>query len=85
MLEAWKTLKKYKASDADADYIADAVGDAFNAHYSGDEDAGLKPDFDTGELGLWGKIIFSTQKYVIEGLWEDLPPADNNVVIGLGQ
>ncbi|MCL1896398.1 MAG: metallophosphoesterase [Clostridiales bacterium] len=83
MLEARKTLKKYKASDADADYIADAVGDAFTAHYSGDEDAGLKPDFDTGELGLWGKIIFSTQKYVIEGLWEDLPPADNDVAIDL--
>ena len=85
MLEAHKTLKKYKASDADADYIADAVGDAFNAHYSGDEDESLKPDFDTGELGLWGKIIFSTQKYVVNGLWVDLLPADNDVVIDLNQ
>ena len=35
--EAKKTLAKYMVSGADADIIADAVGDAFAAHYSGDE------------------------------------------------
>ena len=83
MLEAYKTLKKYKVSDKDATYIADAVGDAFAAHYSGDEDQGLRPDFNTGRLGLWGKIVFSTQRYALDGLWADLAPPDNNFFIQL--
>ncbi|MDR0448402.1 MAG: metallophosphoesterase [Treponema sp.] len=83
MLEAAKVLRKYKVSEKDADYIANAVGDAFTAHYSGDENPALRPPFDKSKLGLWGRFIYSQQKYVIEGLWVDLPPADNNVRINL--
>ncbi|MCL2747366.1 MAG: metallophosphoesterase [Oscillospiraceae bacterium] len=81
--EAIKTLKKYWVSDEDAETIADAVGDAFVAHYAGDENPAERPAFDEGRLGLWGRIIFGTQKYVVDGLWHDLPPADSNVIFSL--
>jgi hypothetical protein len=83
MLEAISTLKKYKVSDKDSAYIADAVGDAFNAHYSGDENPALRPSFDKKKLGLWGRFVLSQQQYVLDGLWTDLPPSDNNVRIEL--
>ncbi|MCL2695815.1 MAG: metallophosphoesterase [Clostridiales bacterium] len=83
VLEAYKTLKKYKVSDADADLIADAVGDAFTAHYSGDEDPALRPFLDKSKLSLWGRIVLATQKYVLDGLWKDLLPEDNNVSFSL--
>jgi len=83
--EAYGTLKKYHVSDNDSNYIAGAVGEAFAAHYAGDEDPALRPEIDTGELNIWGKLIFSTQKYVVEGLWEDLNPPDNDVIIDLNK
>ena len=83
MLEAVKTLRRYRASLKDAEHIADAVGDAFHVHYAGDEDPAFRQSFDKSKLGLWGKFIYSQQKYVLEGLWLDLPPADNNVIFDL--
>jgi len=64
-------------------FDADAVGDAFVAHYSGDENPALRPLFDKENLGLWGRLIFSTQAYVLDGLWSDLSPGDNETVIDL--
>ena len=78
-LEAAGVLKKYKVSDKDTVYIADTVGDAYAAHYEGDENPALRPLFETSKLGLWGRFIFKQQQYVFNGLWTDLPPADNNV------
>jgi hypothetical protein len=83
MLEAVAVLRKYKVSGKDADFIAGAIGDAFSAHYSGDENPSLRTPFDASRLGLWGRFIFSQQKYVLEGLWEDLAPEDNNVGLEL--
>ena len=76
--EARRTLKKFKASDKDADYIAEAVGEAFVAHYAGDEDESLRKPIDKSKLGLWGRVIYGQFKYAIDGLWKDLPPEDNN-------
>ena len=84
MKEAAATLKKYFVSDKDAAVIAGAVGDAFAAHYSGDEDPAQRPPLDESALSLWGRIVLSTQKYVLDGLWADLPPADVNVTLPLG-
>ncbi|MCL2720839.1 MAG: metallophosphoesterase [Treponema sp.] len=79
MLEAASVLKKYFVSDKDTAIITDAVGDAFTAHYNGDEDPTLRPVLDKSKLGLWGRFILSQQQYVLDGLWQDLEPADNNV------
>jgi len=83
VLEALRTLKKYRVSGKDADFIADAVGDAFAAHYSGDENPAQRPAFDKQKLGLWGRFIYSQFTYVLDGLWMDLPPADNNADLKL--
>jgi hypothetical protein len=82
-LKAASVLKRYRVSDKDTDYIANAVRDAFYAHYKGDENPALRPPFDKRNLGLWGRFIYSQQKYAIDGLWEDLPPADNDVQLPL--
>ncbi|MCL2826360.1 MAG: metallophosphoesterase [Eggerthellaceae bacterium] len=83
MLEAEKTLKKYFVSDQDTAYIAEAVGNAFVAHYSGDENPADRPAFDESKLSLWGRFIYSMEGYVINGLWNDLYPPDNNATFSL--
>ena len=83
MLEAANTLRKYKVSEKDIEIIADAVGDAFAAHYSGDENPALRPKIQKSKLGLWGRVVLSTQQYVLDGLWQDLVPEDINLTINL--
>ena len=82
--EAYNTLKGYKVSDKDADYIANTVADAYVAHYDGDENAADHVAIDKSKLSLWGKLIYSQYSYVIDGLWNDLQPADSNVTFSLG-
>jgi predicted phosphodiesterase len=82
-LEAFNTLKGYYVSDKDSDIIANAVGDAFVAHYYGDEVTSERPELDKSKLGLWGRIVLAIQQYVLDGLWVDLPPGDNNVTLDL--
>jgi predicted MPP superfamily phosphohydrolase len=81
MMEAAKVLRKFKVSESDIAVIADAVGDAFAAHYSGDENPALQKKIDTYKMSLWGRIVLRQQQYVIDGLWKDLNIADNNVKI----
>jgi len=78
MLEAKNTLLQYRVSERDADIIADAVGDAFAAHYGGDADAALRTYVDTGALSLWGRVVYSTQRYVLDGLWAASALPDND-------
>jgi hypothetical protein len=82
-LEALETLKKYRVTGRNADLIAEAVGDAFAAHYAGDEDRSLRPPFNASRLGLWSRFIYGQFKYVLDGLWENGPVADNNVSLPL--
>ena len=83
MLEAEGVLRKYKVPARDAAYIANNVGDAFTAHYSGDENPALRPPFDRSKLGLWGRFVYGMQKYVMDGLWADIPPEDKNTSFGI--
>jgi len=77
-------LLKYRISDVDAEYIANVLGEAFAAHYSGDADIRLRPAFQSDKLSLWGKIIFAIQqRYVIDPLWESVSPRNNNASIAL--
>jgi len=82
-LEAFSTLKKFKVSDKDSEIIANAVGDGFVAHYYGDEDPSKNPGLDKSRLGLWGRVVLMVQQYVLDGLWADLPPNDNDVTLDL--
>ena len=81
--EAFDVSRGYYVSEEDSDYIADRVAPAFVAHYEGDEDPAEKPTIDTGELSLWGRFIWSQQRYVVDGLWADSHPGDNDIVLQL--
>lgn len=82
-LAAANVLKKLKVPAKDRDYIAEALADAFVAHSAGDENPALRPLFDKSRLGFWARLIFSHQEYVLDGLWTDIPPADNNIRLKL--
>lgn len=81
--EAYKSLREYFVSVKDANTLSDYVAAAFVEHYKGDENIKDRPAFDENKLSLWSRIIYSQEKYVINGLWKDLPPDDNNVVLDL--
>jgi len=83
MMEAANVLKRYNVSEKDTAIITNAVGDAFTAHYSGDENPAKRPALDKSKLGLWGRFILSQQQYVLDGLWQDLLPQDTNVSLRL--
>lgn len=83
--EANKTLRKYLVTAKDAHYLANYVAAGFTAHYKGDENAAACPAFEENKLGLWGRLIYAQQKYVVNGLWKDLPPADNDVILDLSE
>lgn len=78
-----KAARAYKVPVSDADYIADQIAAAYQAHYYGDENPALRPAFSTKRLSLWGKLVYQSQKYIIENLWRDLPPADDNITLEL--
>ncbi|MBP1737691.1 MAG: hypothetical protein H6Q60_1572 [Oscillospiraceae bacterium] len=81
--DAYRTLKRYFLSDHDADAIAIAVSQAFQSHYQGDEKSSQRVDVDESQLNLWGRIVYAQEKYVLDGLWNDLVPGDNNVTLPL--
>lgn len=81
--EAYKTLRKYYVSEKDAKTIADYVSAGFVEHYKGDENIKDRPAFDVNKLSLWSRIIYSQEKYVVNGLWKDSPSEDNNVTLNL--
>jgi len=81
--EVARSLREYYVSDCDAEYIADAVGEAFSAHYKGDAAASFRPEFDFNSLGLLGKFVYATQKQIIDALWESSLLGDNNTVLNL--
>lgn len=82
-LAAAGTLSKIKVPAKDRDYIAGAAADAFVAHCEGDENPALRPAFDRSRLGLWGRFICWHQQYVLDGLWTNPPPDDNNASLEL--
>ena len=83
--EAYKTLIGYHVSTKDADYISNTVAEAYIAHYNGDENPSERVVLDKSKLSLWSRVIYSQYQYVIDGLWQDITPADNNVSFSLAK
>ncbi|MCL1803070.1 MAG: metallophosphoesterase [Eubacteriaceae bacterium] len=81
--EASDTILGYRVSDGEAEYIAECVADAFVAHYSGNADPSQRVDLNASKLGIWGKIVYAAQKYVVDGLWEQQSLDDNNTTLEL--
>ncbi|HOB92319.1 MAG: metallophosphoesterase [Bacillota bacterium] len=79
---AYETLRKYRVNERSAEILAPQVADAFIAHYSGDE-VTPKVTIDTSGTALWAKLVVWVQRGLINGLWNDLEPADNDIDIDL--
>lgn len=79
---AEKTLVSYKLQPEDAAKLSGQVADAFLAHYKGDE---IVPEqyLDLSGVGLWGRMIILFKRKLIVGLYNDLPPKDNDVTFSL--
>jgi 3',5'-cyclic AMP phosphodiesterase CpdA len=78
------TIEKYKVKRAEAEKMAEQVAEAFVAHYYGDESlpAGQEALSSKG-LSLPGKLVVTFRKKLVEDLWQDLEPPDNDVVLDL--
>jgi len=81
---ASRTIQKYGIDAAEADKLAGQVAKAFVAHYSGDEKlpAGQVAISAEGMSGR-AKLVVNNRKDLVEGLWADLEPQDNNITIDL--
>ncbi len=80
---AEKTLISYHLKPLDAAKLSGQIGDAFVTHYLGDEPP-RDHYLDMQGVGLLGRIMILFKKKMIVGLYNDLPPQDNNIVIDLG-
>lgn len=81
---ARQKLKGYSVSDEDAATISRNVSEAFIAHYAGSEDVSKRPALDAGKLNLWSQVVYSTQRYVLDGLWNDpYVKEENNGAVSL--
>jgi len=81
---ATRTIMKYNVDEKEASMLAKQVAEAFAAHYAGDENLtpGKEPIQQWG-LSLPAWFVIQFRKDLVYGLWQDLPPPDNNLTIDL--
>jgi hypothetical protein len=77
------TMRKMHVPDRDTGVLAPQIADAFLATYWGDERFTGTERLTRKGLSLMGRIVVANQKNKIEPLWDDLEPADNDLVIDL--
>jgi 3',5'-cyclic AMP phosphodiesterase CpdA len=75
-------IEGYHVSEKSADLIAPQAAEAFVAHYLGDENPPAEIINKEG-INWWGRVILNAQKDLIIGVWNDLEPPDNQLVINL--
>jgi 3',5'-cyclic AMP phosphodiesterase CpdA len=76
------TMLKLKVKEEDARFIAPQIARAFVAHYAGDEQP---PDIvlDKKGVGFMGRLVVWNRRSLVKGLWADLEPPEDNIVIDL--
>jgi hypothetical protein len=80
---AEKTMIGMNIHPPDARRLSSQIGDAFLAHYAGDE-VPKKPPVELDSVKFKSRMIISFKKKLIKGLYQDLPPSDNQLSIHLG-
>ncbi len=70
-------------SAKEASTIASQVADASLAHFRGDEHFTGTEALSTKGVGLWAGIVAGSRRDLVEGLWHDQAPADNDVTLDL--
>jgi len=81
---AQKTMQGLGVPESDFAILAPQIAEAFLAHFAGDEHLppGQSPLKMTG-LSFMGSIVVGNRRALVEDLWVDLPPPDNNLMIDL--
>lgn len=77
------TLDSFNVSRKDAQRMAPQIAAAFVAHYEGDEIFPQPPLLDTSGMGIMARLVAWNRGPLIKGLWRDLGPSDNALVIDL--
>ncbi len=80
---AASTMRRMRVSVRDTATLAPQIADAFLANYWGDERFTGVERLSGKGLGLMGRIVAGILKNSVEAMWEDLEPADNDLVIDL--
>ena len=78
-----KTMRGLGVSLKDAQTLSPQVTEALVAHFSGDEHFAGTVMLGAPGLGIMGNLVVSMRKGQVEGLWNDLEPADNDLTIDL--
>ena len=70
-------------STKEASAVASQVAEASLAHFRGDEHFTGTDVLSTKGLGLWADLVAGSRRDLVEGLWHDQAPADNDVTLDL--
>ena len=77
-------IQGYRVGAEEAGSLAEQIGEAYLAHYAGDESLPVGQEkIRTSGLSLPAWLVVMYRKGLVESLWEDLPPPDNDLVIDL--
>lgn len=77
-------MRRYGVPESDIALISQQLADAMTAHFAGDER--LPPGREavtTAGLSLLGSVALGSRASLVEGVWNDSPCPDNDVVIDL--
>ncbi len=78
----YSVVSDFRISEEDAIYISEIFADASMAHFAGDEN--IDGDIiDYKRIGIWAGFIIDRRKNLLEGIWNDPFPEDNNIIIDL--
>ena len=75
-------LKSIWVSDENAPILSDWLALSALAHFMGDERAERNP-VDADRLGFWPRLVTRAAAELIDGLWNDLEPSDNDLILQL--
>ncbi len=80
---ARETLKNWFVTKKDANILIPQILKAFLAHAIGNEEPAPAKVLDLQGISWWGKLIMSRKKPLLEGLWQQSLPPDNDLSIDL--
>ena len=74
----------YGVGQSEAQMLSGQIAEAFAAHYAGDEHlpAGQVAIQEQG-LSPMAWVVIQMRKDLVQGLWTDVPPGDNNVTLDM--
>jgi len=76
------TMLKMKVKEEDARFIAPQIASAFIAHYEGNEQP-PQVIVDKKGVGFMGRLVLWNRGSLVRGLWTDLEPPDDDILIDL--